>query len=133
MALGAAEVVIYTPVLITALPLAPVIIPMTKSMAARNVKVNSIYQGMTKDELLFYLGEPRGKYQCFSMSGTMFESEKIIWEYSKEQVLPGTDLMFFKPGEQEVYHCTGKRGLARDTYWKRFWNCTQTKDNDPNY
>ena len=106
-----------TPLLVTA----PVIIPMTKSMEARWDKNDLIYAGMTKDELRFYIGEPKGEYQCFTTYGNIVIEDEV-WEYSKEQVLPGADLMFFRPGEQKVYHTTGKGGIT-DDYWKAQWNC----------
>ena len=58
-------------------------------------------------------GEPRGKYRC--------ERGKEVWEYSKEQVLHGAELMFFRPGEQTVYYSTNKFGIG--DYWKSHYNC----------
>jgi hypothetical protein len=58
------------------------------------------YGGMSKKELITYIGEPVEKYFCKSKQKSNIE----IWVYDKSQVLRGGRTLFINLADDKVYH-----------------------------
>ena len=66
-----------------------------------NEKAKLAYGGMSKEDLVTYVGEPKEQYYCREVKGT---GGKEVWVYEKDKVLRGGMAMFIDLDEGVVYH-----------------------------
>ncbi|RMF24645.1 MAG: hypothetical protein D6760_02890, partial [Deltaproteobacteria bacterium] len=101
---GAAEVAVYAPFLplVAARPVFGLMGLDEGKNADDEEKAALAYEGMTKDELLAYVGEPKERYRCESLAGAARPKE--VWVYENDKVIRGARAMFLELPQGVVYH-----------------------------
>lgn len=117
---SAAEALTYTPLV----PLAITTWPFLRASgldegknADDKVKALIAYGGMSKKELVKYVGEPIEKYYCKDNDG-----DEEVWIYNKEQVLRGGRAIFIRSANKRVYYTS-----YHTTFFKKSKSCVQQK------
>ena len=110
------EALIYAPLIPVAIALWPFLRAMGLDAGKNDEdkeKAMRAYGGMSKEDLITYLGEPIEKYHCDDKYGG-----QEVWVYKKDQVLRGGRALFIRLAEGKVYH-TGSvknfRGAVHQT------------------
>lgn len=73
-------------------------------------KAQLAYQGMSKSELIRYLGEPMEKYLCEDES-----RDNEVWIYRKNQVLRGGRALFIDSDSGKVYYTSYNTSFFKDS------------------
>jgi len=106
------EEVADTLVLLPFIPLAPVMWPLyiaaggpdrarrSKIDAVNRWKATLVYGGMSKDELILHVGEPREMYRC---EASDWDGASDLWIYGDDQVLPGARSMQIRIDSGRVF------------------------------
>lgn len=99
-----AETAIYAPLIPVTLPMWPVL-HMSGLDAQQNAKDNEkarlVYEGMSEEELIKFIGIPKEKYFC-EAKGQLTAHE--VWVYDEEKVLRGGRALFIDSLSDKVYH-----------------------------
>lgn len=114
---GAVEALSYAPIIPIAIATWPVLRALgldAGKNAADTGKALMAYGGMSKKQLVEYIGKPLEKFYCKSKHGG-YE----IWIYKKEQVLRGGRAIFVSLAKDSVYHTS-----YDTTFFKRDKNCS---------
>lgn len=116
-AAGTVEALSYAPII----PLAIATWPFLKALgldagknAADNGKALMAYGGMSRKDLLTFIGKPLQKYYCKSKNG-----DYEIWIYRKDQVLRGGRAIFISLDKDNVYNTS-----YNTTFFKQSKNCS---------
>lgn len=64
-------------------------------------KASLAYEGMSKEDLRTYIGEPKEKYHCKAKDGSVANE---VWIYREDQVLRGGRSLFIRLDDEKVYH-----------------------------
>jgi len=104
---------IYAPLI----PVAIVTWPLLRVMgldAVKNAedkeKAERAYGGMSRQDLITYVGEPVEKYHCYDKYGG-----HEVWIYGKDQVLRGGRSLFISLTEGDVYHTSHDTTFFKDS------------------
>ncbi len=121
-AAAVAETVFYAPMI----PAAIVLWPFLRASgldagknAEDNLKARLIYKGMSKNDLLTYIGEPMEKYLCIPKEQNNWSKEKEVWVYGKDKVLRGGRSLFIDLNKGEVDH-----NSYHTSFFKKWNNCS---------
>lgn len=120
-----ADTVFYAPMVPTAIVLWP-FLRASGLDAGKNaedkLKARLVYEGMSKSDLLKYIGEPMEKYLCIPKEQNRWSKEEEVWVYRKDQVLRGGRSLFINLDKGEVYY------NSYDTsFFKKRNNCSLMK------
>jgi CRISPR/Cas system CMR subunit Cmr4 (Cas7 group RAMP superfamily) len=109
-----AEALIYA-------PLVPIAIAMWPALRASGLdakkndedelKARLVYEGMSKEDLITYVGEPKEKYYC-EVEGKSTAHE--VWVFEKDKVLRGGRALFIDLGSNRVYHNSYNTAFFKD-------------------
>jgi len=73
-------------------------------------KASMAYGGMSKEDLITYIGEPMEEYYCEGKHG-----DEEIWIYEKSQVLRGGRALFINLDDGVVYHTSHNTTFFKDS------------------
>jgi len=108
------ETLIYTPLIPVAIVTWPVLgisgLDAGKN-AEDNWKARLVYEGMTKEDLRAYVGEPKEKYHC-KAKGRSGDGE--VWIFEKDLVLRGGRALFIDLQKGKVYHNSYHTSFFKD-------------------
>jgi hypothetical protein len=102
-------------------PLVPVAIAMWPALRASGLdagknaedkrKAGLVYEGMSKEDLKTYVGEPKEKYYCKAKGkGKAYE----VWVFEKDKVLRGGRALFIDLESDKVYHNSYHTSFFKD-------------------
>ena len=111
------ETMIYAPLV----PVAIGTLPFLRAMdldAGKNdqdeEKARLVYEGMSKNDLIKNIGEPKEKYHCEAKNGSGIEE---IWVYNKGEVLRGGRALFIDLGKGVVYYNSYDTTFFKNSDW----------------
>jgi hypothetical protein len=116
---AAAEILIYAPLVPVAIATWPVLRTLgldAGKNAEDNWKARLVYEGMSKEDLRVYVGEPKEKYYCEAKDRS---GDYEIWVYEKDQVLRGGRALFINFDKGEIYH-----NSYHTSFFKKWDNCS---------
>jgi hypothetical protein len=100
-------------------PIVPVAIAMWPALRASGLdagknaedkrKARLVYEGMSKEDLKTYVGEPKEKYYC-KAKGKAYE----VWVFEKDKVLRGGRALFIDLESDKVYHNSYHTSFFKD-------------------
>jgi hypothetical protein len=100
-------------------PIVPVAIAMWPALRASGLdagknaedkrKARLVYEGMSKEDLKTYVGEPKEKYYC-KAKGKAYEA----WVFEKDKVLRGGRALFIDLESDKVYHNSYHTSFFKD-------------------
>jgi hypothetical protein len=105
---GCVEMVTTLPLALVALPLWGVFRVLGEDPAKNQEdesKARFVYEGMSKNDLLTYIGQPKEKYMCIPKGQYQLSKEEAhteVWVYRKDQVLRGGRALVIGSGRGEV-------------------------------
>jgi hypothetical protein len=113
-----AETLVYAPLVPIAIATWPVL--RTSGLdagknAEDNRKARLVYEGMSKEDLRAYVGEPKEKYHCEAKDSS---GDYEVWVYEKNQVLRGGRALFIDLEKGEIYH-----NSYHISFFKKWDNC----------
>lgn len=74
-------------------------------------KASLAYDGMSKEDLRTYIGEPKEKYHCKAKDGS---GASEVWIYREDQVLRGGRSLFIGLDNEKVYHTSCDISFFKD-------------------
>ena len=120
-----AETVFYAPMVPVAIAMSPVLRVSgldAKKNAEDKSKAQLVYEGISKNDLLTYIGEPKEKYLCSPKEKNRWSKKEEVWVYRKDQVLRGGRSLFIDLDNGQVYYS------SYDTsFFKNRKNCSLIK------
>jgi hypothetical protein len=120
-----AETAFYAPMVPVSIAMWPVLRISgldAKKNAEDNSKARLVYEGISKNDLLTYIGKPTEKYLCSPKEQNRWSKKEEVWVYRKDQVLRGGRSLFIDLDNGQVYY------NSYDTsFFKNRENCSLIK------
>lgn len=110
---AAGEVLIYAPLIPVAIATWPFLRAMgldAEKNSDDDEKAQLAYGGMSKEDLMTYVGGPLEKYHCDDKSGG-----HEVWVYKKDQVLRGGRALFINVADGKVYAASFDTTFFKDS------------------